>query len=196
YARHTVGYPTRARAPHTRRSVAIIGAGPAGLAVAEELAVRGHNCIVYDAWPVPGGLLMYGIPNFKLDKEVVFDKIKYLESLGIRFICNYHVGRDHPIEALLHANTDIPGAPALGFNLIFLGYGAIKGGEMKIEGEHLAHVYQATEYLVRGNLTGDALPEKWRHEADPRPHIGAVTVVVGGGDTGMDCVRTARRLNP
>ncbi len=196
YARHTVGYPRRDRAPHTHRSVAIIGAGPAGLTVVEELAVRGHDCVVYDGWPVPGGLLMYGIPNFKLDKEVVFDKIKYLQSLGIRFVCDYHVGRDHPIESLLHPGMEIPGAPAHGFNLIFLGHGAIKGGEMKIEGEHFRHVYQATEYLVRGNLHGDALPEKWRHEPDPRPHIGAVTIVVGGGDTGMDCVRTARRLNP
>jgi len=176
--------------------VAIVGAGPAGLAVAEELAVRGHNVLVYDAWPVPGGLLMYGIPNFKLDKEVVYDKVHYLESLGVRFICNYHVGRDHPIEGLLDAGSGIPGAPARGFDLIFLGYGAIKGGEMKIEGENLRHIYQATEYLVRGNLPIDLLPTYWQDSADPRPHIGDVTIVVGGGDTGMDCVRTARRLNP
>jgi glutamate synthase (NADPH/NADH) small chain len=196
YARHTVGYPRVERQPFTGRSVAVVGAGPAGLAVAEELAVRGHNVVVFDAWPVPGGLLMYGIPNFKLDKEVVYDKLHYLESLAIRFICNYHVGRDHPIEDLLRPRSGIPGAPGRGFDLIFLGYGAVKGGEMKIEGEHLQHVYQATEYLVRGNSSRELLPEKWREEPDPRPHAGAVTIVVGGGDTGMDCVRTARRLNP
>ncbi|HZQ90577.1 MAG TPA: NAD(P)-dependent oxidoreductase [Terriglobales bacterium] len=201
HVRQNYGYPPRQRAPRSGMYVAVVGAGPAGLAVAEELAVRGHDVVVYDAWPVPGGLLLYGIPNFKLDKEMVFEKLRYLEGLGIRFICDYHVGRDHPVEALLHPQTGIVGAPERGFDLMFLGYGAVKGGEMKIEGEHLRHVYQATEYLVRGNLPPEFLPPSMRNASangsgDFRPHTGAVTIVVGGGDTGMDCVRTARRLNP
>ena len=199
HVRHSYGYPVRQREPLTGMNVAVVGAGPAGLGVAEELAVRGHNVTVLEAWPAPGGLLMYGIPNFKLDKEIVRDKLHYLEALGIRFVCNYHVGRDHPVEALLDGHCDIPGAPQQGFDLVFLGYGAVKGGEMKIEGEHLKHVYQATEYLVRGNLPSDLLPPALLNgEAggNPHPHAGDVTVVVGGGDTGMDCVRTARRLNP
>src|SRR5437763_6226541 len=135
HVRRNYGYPRRERAPRTGRTVAVVGAGPAGMAVAEELAVRGHDAVVYDAWPVPGGLLMYGIPNFKLDKEVVYEKLHALEQLGVRFICNYHVGRDHPIEHLLHPGSNIPGAPKHGFDLIFLGYGAVKGGERKSGGE-------------------------------------------------------------
>ena len=187
YVRRNYGYPVRPVDPPTGMKAAVVGAGPAGLAVAEELAVRGHQVTVFDMWPVPGGLLLYGIPNFKLNKELVFAKIQYLEDLGIRFVCNYRVGHEHPLEDFFRD----------GFDLVFLGYGAVKGGVMKIEGEHLAHVYQATEYLVRGNLPREMLPDYWQDADDPRPyHAGEVTLVVGGGDTGMDCVRTARRLNP
>ena len=187
FVRRNYGYPERTRAARSGRSVGVVGAGPAGMAVAEELAVRGHDVTVFDMWPFPGGLLMYGIPNFKLDKEIVVDKVRMLEKLGVRFVCNYHVGRDHPVEALFEM---------YGFDLVFLGYGAVKGGQMRIDGEELAHVYQATEYLVRGNVPREMVPEFWQGPGDPKPHAGAVTVVVGGGDTGMDCVRTARRLNP
>ena len=186
YVRRNYGHPRREQAPPTGRRVAVVGSGPAGLAVAEELAIRGHNVTVFEAWPAPGGLLLYGIPNFKLNKEVVLEKLNYLEQLGVAFVCNYRVGKNHPVEDLLK----------VGYDLMFLGYGAVKGGEMKIEGEELKNVYQATEYLVRGNLPPELLPEQWRKLPDPRPHVGKVTVVVGGGDTGMDCVRTARRLNP
>jgi len=167
--------------------VAVVGAGPAGLAVAEELAVLGHDIRVYDAWPRPGGLLLYGIPGFKLNKDIVSAKIQFLEELGVKFICNFRVGAEHPVEELLQSA-----------DLVFLGYGAVKGGEMKIPGEDtLRNVYQATEYLVRGNLARDLLPEWMLAEGqDHRPHSGQVTIVIGGGDTAMDCVRTARRLNP
>lgn len=187
YVRKTYGYPPRDRAPASGMSVAVVGAGPAGLAVAEELTVRGHAVSVYDMWPYPGGLLLYGIPGFKLSKEIVFAKIKYLEEMGIKFCCNYHVGREHPVEDFLKQ----------GFDLIFLGYGAGKGGEMKVPGEDtLKNVYQATEYLVRGNLPTELLPEYWRKLEDPKPNHTGITIVIGGGDTAMDCVRTARRLNP
>ena len=187
YVRKNYGYPMREKAAPTGMKVAVVGAGPAGLAVAEELAVRGHEVVVYDMWPYPGGLLLYGIPGFKLNKDIVFSKITYLEQMGIRFVCNYRVGKEHPVEDLFKQ----------GFDLVFLGYGAVKGGEMKVPGEDtLQNVYQATEYLVRGNLSPELLPDVWRNLPDPKPHCTGVTIVIGGGDTAMDCVRTARRLNP
>ncbi len=188
YVRKNYGYPVRPRDSDTGMKVAVVGAGPAGLAVAEELAVRGHSVTVYDAWPYPGGLLLYGIPGFKLNKDLVFAKIHYLESYGIKFVCNFKVGKDHPVDDFFKD----------GFDLVFLGHGATKGGEMKVPGEDtLKDIYQATEYLVRGNLSAELLPE-WMKEAgkDPRPNATGVTIVIGGGDTAMDCVRTARRLNP
>jgi glutamate synthase (NADPH/NADH) small chain len=187
YVRKNYGYPVRDKAALTGMKVAVVGAGPAGLAVAEELAVRGHEVVVFDMWPYPGGLLLYGIPNFKLNKEIVFAKVANLEKLGIRFVCNYRVGPEHPVEGFLRE----------GYDLVFLGYGAIKGGEMKIPGEDvLKNIYQATEYLVRGNLAAELLPDVWRTLPDPKPNHTGVTIVIGGGDTAMDCVRTARRLNP
>ncbi len=183
YVRKNYGYPPRRREPQTGMRVAVIGAGPAGLAVAEELAVLGHEVVIYDMWPFPGGLLLYGIPNFKLDKEIVFAKIAYMQDLGVQFVCNYRIAE---LEELLHK----------GFDLVFLGHGAIKGGEMKIPGEDLyKNIYQATEYLVRGNVPLELVPEYWKGGGDVRPNAGRTTIVVGGGDTSMDCVRTARRLN-
>jgi glutamate synthase (NADPH/NADH) small chain len=183
YQRKTEGYPVREKLPPSGKRVAVVGAGPAGLTVAEELTVRGHHCTVYDAWPKPGGLLLYGIPNFKLDKHVVDDYIEHLREIGISFTCGVRVGGDLTVDSLM--NHD-------GFDAVFLGYGAPIGGTIGIEGEELGNVYQATDYLVRGNLPFEDLPE-WQRSL---PHVGRHTVVVGGGDTSMDCVRTARRLAP
>ncbi len=182
YVRKNYGYPRRPLAPATGMKVAIVGSGPAGLAVAEELTVLGHSCTVFEQWPKPGGLLLYGIPNFKLNKELVKDKIKSLEDMGIKFVCNAQIGKKHGVEDLLNE----------GFDMVFLGHGAIKGGGMKTPGEDLKNIYQATEYLVRGNVPFEDLPPELR----ALPHVGTKTIVVGGGDTGMDCVRTAKRLNP
>ncbi|HVC30574.1 MAG TPA: FAD-dependent oxidoreductase, partial [Steroidobacteraceae bacterium] len=161
------------------RNVAIIGAGPAGLAVAEGLAVHGHHCVVYDAWPEPGGILVYGIPTFKLSKQIVEEKIEFLSSLGVEFVQNTRIGRDIPFATL-----------ARDHDAIFIGIGAGLGGRLRIDGEDLRQVYEATDFLVRGNLAPSARPSEMQ---DP-VRAGDRVVVIGGGDTSMDCVRTARRL--
>lgn len=175
------GYPMPRYMPEpTGHRVAIIGAGPAGLAVAENLALRGHACTVFDSWPEAGGVLVYGIPNFKMRKSIVDEYIVYLEALGIEFRCNVYVGQDITLDGLFDD----------GFEAVFLGTGAGVGNTMGIEGEELEGVHKATDYLVRGNLTPDQLPSELRDPLPPPTNV----VVIGGGDTSMDCVRTATRL--
>jgi glutamate synthase (NADPH) small chain len=173
------GYPVPTLAPSTGRRVAVVGSGPASLAVAEECVRDGHAVTVYEEWPRPGGLLMYGIPGFKLGKDIVADKIKFLESLGVKFVCNTKVGRDVQVDDLLKEN-----------DAVFLGIGAPIGHHIKLPGEELKGIYQATEFLVRGNLPPEDLPEGMKE----LPEIGKQIAVIGGGDTSADCVRTARRL--
>lgn len=175
------GFPMPRYMPEpTGYNVAVIGSGPAGLAVAEQLADRGHSVTVYEYWPEPGGVLVYGIPNFKMRKNIVDEYIAHLEAMGVTFICNTYVGRDITVDDLFRQ----------GFHAVFLGTGAGVGNEMGIEGEDLDGVYTATEFLVRGNLPLEMLPERLRK---PLPALKNV-VVIGGGDTSMDCVRTAVRL--
>lgn len=181
YQRKNIGLPIPDCAPATGKKVAIIGSGPAGLAAAEELTKNGHKCTVFESWPVPGGVLLYGIPNFKMQKEVLQAKLDYLEEMGIEFACNTVIGRDVTIDQLFEQ----------GYNAVFLGTGAPVGGQMSIEGEELENVHQATEFLVRGNLEPEQLPEAMRKPLDLK---GKKVLVVGGGDTSMDCVRTAIRL--
>ncbi len=167
--------------PPSGSRVAVVGSGPAGLACAEELAKRGHACTVYEYWPTPGGVLLYGIPSFKMRKEIVEARIDSLKRLGVEFICDTVVGRDITIDEMFGA----------GFDAVFVGTGAPVGSRMRIEGEELPGVMQATEFLVRGNLPPDQLPE---HLREPIDCAGMSVLVVGGGDTSMDCVRTAIRL--
>jgi glutamate synthase (NADPH) small chain len=183
YQRRFEGYPVRKKSPDSGMRVAVVGAGPASLVVAEELTVCGHDCVIYDAWPKPGGLLLYGIPNFKLDKTVVYEYLAHLEEIGIEFICNTRIGAGFTVDDLLDKH---------GYDAVFIGHGAPVNGKLEIEGEDLQNVYQATEYLIRGNLAVDDLP----HHLRERPTAGTHTLVVGGGDTSMDCVRTAKRLAP
>jgi glutamate synthase (NADPH/NADH) small chain len=165
----------------TGRRAAIIGSGPAGIAVAEELAKRGHACTVFEAWPEPGGVLVYGIPNFKMKKELVDAKIAFLEKIGVEFVCNTWIGRDVGLDQLF----------ARGYDAVFIGTGAGVGNALKIPGEDdYSGIYAATDFLVRGNLLPEALPEGQREPLNPGENV----VVIGGGDTSMDCVRTAIRL--
>jgi len=173
------GFPAPSQVSPTGHHVAVIGSGPAGLAVAEELTNAGHSVVVYEEWPKPGGLLHYGIPSFKLDKDIVMAKIAHLESIGVKFICNTRVGRDVQVDDLQKQ-----------YDAIFLGIGAPVGHTIKLPGDNLKGIYQATEFLVRGNLQVDDLPE----ELKGLPELGKSIAVIGGGDTSADCVRTARRL--
>ncbi len=175
------GYPhPRYRPEPTGRNVAVIGSGPAGLAVADELAKLGHGCTVFEFWPEPGGVLVYGIPNFKMRKSILDEYVAYLTAMGVKFRCNTYVGRDITIDQMLAGE----------FDAVFVGTGANIGNEMGIAGEGLRGVHTATDFLVRGNLRPDQLPP---HLSEPLPPPRDV-VVIGGGDTSMDCVRTAIRL--
>jgi glutamate synthase (NADPH/NADH) small chain len=180
FQRQQYGYPDPVLANPTGRKVAIIGSGPAGLAVAEELTKQGHKCVVYEGWPEPGGVLVYGIPNFKMKKEIVDDYIAYLQRIGIDFVTNTWVGKEVTVDEMLDRE----------FDAVFLGTGAGMGNELGIPGEELRGVYAATDFLVRGNLLPEALPEQYQEPLE----VGSDCVVIGGGDTSMDCVRTAVRL--
>ena len=163
------------------RKVAIVGAGPSGLACAEQLVQRGHAVTIYDAKPVPGGLLTYGIPNFKLPKEVVFDRWGDLARAGVEFIPETYIGKDKTIDELI----------AAGYEAVFVGVGVGVDAPMEVPGEDLPGVMKATEFLIRCCLDDEQLLPR---ELRGRPEIGDKLVVIGGGDTASDCLRTALRL--
>jgi glutamate synthase (NADPH) small chain len=164
----------------TGKAVAIVGAGPAGLAAAEALARRGHEVTVLDAWPAGGGLLRYGIPRFKLDPGHARKRTDWLTRLGVRFETGVRVGRDASLHGLLDR----------GFQAIFLAIGAGVPRPFEVEGADLGGVLGATPFLVGANSDPEVLPAGMRD----RPEVGRRVAVVGGGDTAMDCVRTALRL--
>jgi glutamate synthase (NADPH/NADH) small chain len=167
--------------PPTGRRVAVVGAGPAGLTVAELLAKKGHAITVFDAWPTPGGIMRYGIPKFKMRHEIVDEKAEYLEQLGVEFIFNTSIGEDITVDELLDEH---------GYDAVFLGVGAGVGADLRVPGVDLEGVYKATPFLVRANVDEDKRPPEL---AEP-PEVGERVVVIGGGDTAMDCVRTSVRL--
>lgn len=161
------------------KRVAVVGSGPAGITVAEDLIKQGHSVTIYEAWPMAGGVLVYGIPSFKLDKHVVQHKIKDLEDAGVRFITNTRIGESVTVDALLAE-----------FDAVFLGTGAGVEASMDIPGEKLAGVYSATDFLVRANVPLEMLPEGRRQ----RPQVGRRVAIIGGGDTAVDCARSSIRL--
>ena len=164
----------------TGKRVAVAGGGPSGLACAERLVELGHEVTVYDARPVPGGLLMYGIPGFKLSNEVSLKKLVELQKAGIKFVNNTIIGRDIKLLDF----------PAMGFDAVYISVGAGADTMMNVPGEDLPGVYCGTEFLIRANVDLDRLPEGMTS----RPDVGKHVVVVGGGDTASDCLRTAIRL--
>jgi len=164
--------------PH---SVGIIGAGPAGLAAAERLRGRGWKVTVYDRYDRVGGLMIYGIPNFKLEKEVVLRRAEQFAAGGIEFVLNCQVGRDISLEEL-RAKHDA----------VLIATGVYKARDLGGPGADLAGIVPALEYLTASNRQnlGDAVPAY--EDGTLNAHAKRV-VVIGGGDTAMDCVRTAIR---
>ncbi len=181
YQRQHGGVPLPRKAPPTGKKVAVVGAGPAGLTVAEDLTVAGHEVTVFEALPFGGGLLVYGIPNFKLNKELVEWKIGWLEDLGVRFRYGTRVGKDISLDDLMERE---------GYDAVFLGTGAEVEASMNVPGEDLGRVYGSLDFLVRCNVPQHLLPEEKRKPVE----IGKRVAVIGGGDTATDCLRTAIRL--
>ena len=163
------------------KRVAVVGSGPAGLTVAGDLAALGYEVTVFEAFHKPGGVLMYGIPEFRLPKAIVEAEVGYLKELGVRFEMNQVVGKTITIEELLNEE---------GFHAVFIGVGAGLPWFMGIPGENLGGVYSANEYLTRANLMkAYAFPEY-----DTPIVRGRQVCVVGGGNVAMDSARTALRL--
>jgi glutamate synthase (NADPH/NADH) small chain len=168
--------PTPAR---SGKSVAIVGAGPGGLTAAGELARRGHAVTVYEALHQPGGVLSYGIPEFRLPNEIVKHEVHRLEALGVNIECNVVIGRTYTLDDLRER-----------FDALFISVGAGLPVFLGIPGEGLKGVYTANEYLTRVNLMqAYAFPD-----ADTPILHGDRVVVIGGGNVAIDAVRTARRL--
>ncbi len=172
--------PTELPAKNGRR-VAIIGSGPAGLACASDLAKLGYDVTVFEALHEIGGVLVYGIPEFRLPKKgVVAKEIESVRSLGVKFETDVIVGRTVTIDSLMDEE---------GFDAVFIGSGAGLPRFMGIEGENLNGVLSANEFLTRANLM-----RAYDEQYDTPIYVGQRVVVVGGGNVAMDAVRTAKRL--
>jgi glutamate synthase (NADPH/NADH) small chain len=165
--------------PSTGKKVAVIGSGPAGITVAGDLVLLGHDVTMYEALHEPGGVLTYGIPEFRLPKAIVRRELDYIQKLGVKLINNYVIGKIKTLDQILEK-----------FDAVFIGTGAGLPWFMNIPGENLNGVYSANEYLTRMNLMGGF--------NYPRASIPIIKhrkiAVVGGGNVAMDCARTAIRL--
>ncbi len=169
------------RQPETGFKVAIIGSGPAGLATAAELAMRGHSVTVFEALHKPGGVLVYGIPEFRLPKKIVEDEVGNLEKLGVEMRYNWVIGKIASVQELFTEYN---------FDAVFIGTGAGLPYFMGIPGEDNIGVYSANEFLTRVNLMkGFNFPA-----FDTPVGMGRRVAVVGSGNVAMDCLRTAKRL--
>ena len=159
--------------------VAIVGAGPAGLTCAGDLAKLGYQVTIFEALHVAGGVLMYGIPEFRLPKEIVQKEISHLKELGVEIITNFIVGRSDSIDSIMEE----------GYEAVFIGSGAGLPNFMGLPGENLIGVYSANEFLTRINLM-----KAYQEDSDTPVQHPTKCVVVGGGNVAMDAARCARRL--
>jgi len=168
------------RAPSTGKRVAIIGTGPAGLTAAADLARVGHEVVVFEALHLPGGVLTYGIPEFRLPKSIVQAEVDYVKKLGVEVRVNCLVGRTYTIPELVER----------GFDAVFIGTGAGLPQFLGIPGENLGGIYSANEFLIRVNLMKAYEFPKY----DTPIRIGRKVTVIGGGMVALDSARCALRL--
>ncbi|MEE4240576.1 MAG: NADPH-dependent glutamate synthase [Desulfopila sp.] len=167
-------------APSTGRKVAVVGSGPSGLTVAGDLILKGHDVTIFEAFHKPGGVLIYGIPEFRLPKDIVAQEVNFLSRLGAKVECNVVVGRTVSIDELFEQ----------GFDAVYVGVGAGLPRFMNIPGENLVGILSANEYLTRANLMK---AYKFPDVDTPIP-LGKNVVVLGAGNVAMDAARTAMRL--
>lgn len=174
-------HPELCPAQHNGHKVAVVGAGPAGLTCAGALSQKGYDVTVYESLHVAGGVLMYGIPEFRLPKALVQKEIDLLIQCGVKIETNMVIGRVFSIEELMEEG---------GYDAVFIGSGAGLPSFMKIKGENLNGVYSANEFLTRVNLMK---AYDWPNYQTPI-NVGKKVAVVGGGNVAMDAARTAKRL--
>jgi len=166
-------------ASRTGKHVAVVGSGPAGIACADQLNRAGHKVTVFEKDDKAGGIMRYGIPDFKLEKGIIDRRLNILKEEGVEFLVNTDVGRDYPVKKLLD-----------GFDAVCLAAGSRQPRDLQIEGRNLNGIYFAMEYLTQSNrkVAGEKIPADKLIDA-----AGKKVLVIGGGDTGADCVGTANR---
>ncbi|MBL0699478.1 MAG: NADPH-dependent glutamate synthase [Desulfosarcina sp.] len=168
------------KAPPTGKKVAVVGSGPSGLTVAGDLTLKGHQVTVFEAFHKPGGVLVYGIPEFRLPKDIVFSEVAFLEKLGVTVICNEVVGRTVSVDELFEE----------GYDAVYIGVGAGLPRFLNVPGENLVGLFSANEYLTRSNLM-----KAYRFPEYDTPIIrGKNVITLGAGNVAMDSARTALRL--
>jgi len=173
------GYDIPQKSASTGKSVAIVGAGPAGLTAAADLTKLGHEVVIFEALHKPGGVLIYGIPEFRLPKEIVEAETKYIEKLGVTIKMNCMIGKLYTLDELLGR-----------FDAVFISTGAGLPRFMRIPGENLCGIYSANEFLIRVNL----MKAYDFPKSDTPIWVGERVAVIGGGNTAMDSARWALRL--
>jgi glutamate synthase (NADPH/NADH) small chain len=166
--------------PSTGKRVAVVGSGPSGLTLAGDLVKLGHQVTIFEALHKPGGVLVYGIPEFRLPKAIVEAEVDYLKRLGVEIEYNYVIGKIITVDELFE----------MGYHAVFLGVGAGLPVFMNIPGENLCGIYSANEYLTRSNLMKAYLFPEY----DTPIARGKDVAVIGGGNVAMDSARTALRL--
>lgn len=169
-------------AAETGKKVAIVGSGPGGIVAAADTRRAGHDVTLFEAFHKPGGVMVYGIPEFRLPKAIVQNEINTLTKMGVKIVYNFIVGKTRTIQQLLAED---------GFDAVYIGVGAGLPNFMRIEGESLVGVYSANEYLTRANLMK---AYDYGSGADTPIAVSKRVAVIGGGNVAMDAARTALRL--